>query len=149
MKRDPRLGRAEALRRSMQALIASGGRFAHPANWALVLRVEEGVGVVDLDQAALSDLQEARRGGAGEIAVVADEEAGDVALLQLLLERFLALDVEMVGRLVEQVEVGRSSFIFRNTSRARSPWLSRPIGSRMRAKGKPAWARAGGSPPSR
>jgi hypothetical protein len=32
MKRDPRLGRAEALRRSMQALIASGGRFAHSAN---------------------------------------------------------------------------------------------------------------------
>jgi CHAT domain-containing protein len=34
MKRDPKLGRADALRRSMQALIASGGRFAHPANRA-------------------------------------------------------------------------------------------------------------------
>ena len=42
MKRDPKLGRAEALRRSMQALIASGGRFAHPANWAPFVVVGEG-----------------------------------------------------------------------------------------------------------
>ena len=37
---------------------------------------------------------------------MAHEDAGDVALLELLLEIFLALDVEMVGRLVENVEVG-------------------------------------------
>jgi CHAT domain-containing protein/tetratricopeptide (TPR) repeat protein len=42
MKRDPTLGRAEALRRSMQALIASGGRFTHPANWAPFVVVGEG-----------------------------------------------------------------------------------------------------------
>jgi len=40
--RDPKLGWAEALRRSMQALIASGGRFAHPANWAPFVVVGEG-----------------------------------------------------------------------------------------------------------
>ena len=37
--------------------------------------------------------------------------------------------------------LGRSSFILRNTSRARSPWLSTPIGSSILAKGKPAGAR--------
>ena len=42
MKGDPKLGRAEALRRSMQALIASRGRFAHPANWAPFVVVGEG-----------------------------------------------------------------------------------------------------------
>jgi CHAT domain-containing protein len=42
MKRDPKLGRAEALKRSMQALIASGGRFSHPANWAPFVVVGEG-----------------------------------------------------------------------------------------------------------
>jgi CHAT domain-containing protein len=42
MRRDPSLKRAEALRRSMQALIASGGRFAHPANWAPFVLVGEG-----------------------------------------------------------------------------------------------------------
>jgi CHAT domain-containing protein len=42
MKRDPKLGRAEALRLSMQALIAQGGRFAHPANWAPFVVVGEG-----------------------------------------------------------------------------------------------------------
>ena len=40
--RDPKLGWAEALRRSMQALIASGGGFAHPANWAPFVVVGEG-----------------------------------------------------------------------------------------------------------
>jgi CHAT domain-containing protein len=42
MKRDPKLGRAEALERSMQALIANGGRFSHPANWAPFVVVGEG-----------------------------------------------------------------------------------------------------------
>ena len=43
MKRDPKLGRAEALRRSMQTSeVASGGRFAHPANWAPFVVVGEG-----------------------------------------------------------------------------------------------------------
>ncbi|MGD9922241.1 MAG: tetratricopeptide repeat protein, partial [Pseudorhodoplanes sp.] len=42
MKRERKLGRAEALRRSMQVLIASGGRFAHPAYWAPFVVVGEG-----------------------------------------------------------------------------------------------------------
>ena len=69
------------------------------------LRVEEGVGIVGFDQAALADFEEAGGHGAREEAVVAHEDAGDIALLQLLLEVFLALDVEMVGRLVQHVEV--------------------------------------------
>lgn len=36
------VGRAEALRRSMRALIAAGGRTAHPANWAPFVVVGEG-----------------------------------------------------------------------------------------------------------
>lgn len=42
MKRDRMLGRAEALRRAMQALIAGGGRLAHPALWAPFVVVGEG-----------------------------------------------------------------------------------------------------------
>jgi CHAT domain-containing protein len=38
---DPKIGRAEALRRSMLALIAADG-FAHPANWAPFVVVGEG-----------------------------------------------------------------------------------------------------------
>jgi CHAT domain-containing protein len=34
IKIDPKVGRAEALRCSMLALIAAGGGYAHPANWA-------------------------------------------------------------------------------------------------------------------
>jgi CHAT domain-containing protein len=36
------MGRAEAMRRSMQALIARGGSLAHPANWAPFVVVGEG-----------------------------------------------------------------------------------------------------------
>jgi CHAT domain-containing protein/Tfp pilus assembly protein PilF len=39
---EPNIGRAEALRRSMLALISSGGRNAHPANWAPFVVVGEG-----------------------------------------------------------------------------------------------------------
>jgi len=42
LKVEPKLGRAEALRRSMLAMIASGGRNAHPANWAPFVVVGEG-----------------------------------------------------------------------------------------------------------
>ena len=42
MQRDPKIGRAEALRRSMRALVDSGGRWAHPANWAPFVLVGEG-----------------------------------------------------------------------------------------------------------
>ena len=39
---DPRIGRAEALRRSMLALIQRGGGYAHPSNWAPFVVVGEG-----------------------------------------------------------------------------------------------------------
>ena len=42
LKRDPGLGRAGALQQAMLALIASGGRKAHPANWAPFVVVGEG-----------------------------------------------------------------------------------------------------------
>ena len=42
LKRDNRIGRAEALRRSMRALIGSGGGNAHPANWAPFVVAGEG-----------------------------------------------------------------------------------------------------------
>ena len=42
MERDPKIGRAEALRRSMRALAEKGGRWAHPANWAAFVLVGEG-----------------------------------------------------------------------------------------------------------
>ena len=42
LKRDPGLGRAEALRRAMLALVARGGRMAHPASWAPFVVVGEG-----------------------------------------------------------------------------------------------------------
>ena len=42
LKANPEIGRAEALRRSMGALIASGDRNAHPANWAPFVVVGEG-----------------------------------------------------------------------------------------------------------
>src|ERR671913_16164 len=73
---------------------------------AYLALLEEALGIVDFDQPALADFHEAVGDGAGEVAVVADEQARHVALLQLGLECFLALDVEMVGRLVQQVHVG-------------------------------------------
>jgi hypothetical protein len=39
---DPAIGRSEALRRAMAALIAGGGRAAHPAAWAAFNVVGEG-----------------------------------------------------------------------------------------------------------
>jgi len=42
IKSNPKIGRAEALRRSMLALIAAGGSNAHPANWAPFVVVGEG-----------------------------------------------------------------------------------------------------------
>jgi CHAT domain-containing protein len=43
MASDPKVGRAEALRRSMLALIDKGeAREAHPANWAPFIVVGEG-----------------------------------------------------------------------------------------------------------
>ena len=42
LKANPATGRAEALRRSMKALIAKGGAFAHPALWAPFVLVGEG-----------------------------------------------------------------------------------------------------------
>ena len=42
MKAEPKIGRAEALRRSIAALIARGGRFAHPSVWAPFVLVGNG-----------------------------------------------------------------------------------------------------------
>ncbi len=42
LEADPKIGRAEALRLSMLALIAAGGGNAHPANWAPFVVVGEG-----------------------------------------------------------------------------------------------------------
>jgi CHAT domain-containing protein len=42
LRADPKIGRAEALRRSMLALVATGGGSAHPANWAPFVVVGEG-----------------------------------------------------------------------------------------------------------
>jgi CHAT domain-containing protein len=42
LKADPKIGRAEALRRGMAALIASGERTAHPSAWAPFVVVGEG-----------------------------------------------------------------------------------------------------------
>jgi CHAT domain-containing protein len=42
LKADAKVGRAEALRRSMVALLASGGGYDHPANWVPFVIVGEG-----------------------------------------------------------------------------------------------------------
>jgi CHAT domain-containing protein/tetratricopeptide (TPR) repeat protein len=42
LRANPKIGRAEALRRSMLALSHAGGSFAHPANWAPFVVVGEG-----------------------------------------------------------------------------------------------------------
>jgi CHAT domain-containing protein len=42
LKDDPKIGRAEALRRSMLSMIDSGGDYAHPAFWAPFVLVGEG-----------------------------------------------------------------------------------------------------------
>jgi CHAT domain-containing protein len=42
IKGDDRIGRAEALRRSMLALVGAGGRNSHPATWAPFVVVGEG-----------------------------------------------------------------------------------------------------------
>jgi len=40
----PTIGRAEAMRRAIAKVVASGGRFAHPASWAPFVVVGEGAG---------------------------------------------------------------------------------------------------------
>jgi CHAT domain-containing protein len=42
IKADPKIGRAEALRRSMLALIQTGNNNAHPSNWSPFVVVGEG-----------------------------------------------------------------------------------------------------------
>ena len=42
MKADPKIGRAEALRRSISALIAKGGEYAHPSMWGPFVLVGNG-----------------------------------------------------------------------------------------------------------
>jgi CHAT domain-containing protein/tetratricopeptide (TPR) repeat protein len=42
LKTDPKIARAEALRRAMTGMIARGGRMAHPDNWAPFVVVGEG-----------------------------------------------------------------------------------------------------------
>jgi CHAT domain-containing protein len=42
MKANPKTGRAEALRSSIAAVIAKGGRFAHPSVWAPFVLVGNG-----------------------------------------------------------------------------------------------------------
>jgi CHAT domain-containing protein len=42
IKADPKIGRAEALRRSMLALVSTAGHRAHPANWAPLVLAGEG-----------------------------------------------------------------------------------------------------------
>jgi CHAT domain-containing protein len=41
LRNEPKIGRAEALRRSMLNLIASGGQSAHPSIWAPFVVVGE------------------------------------------------------------------------------------------------------------
>src|SRR5215470_20099609 len=121
-----------------------------PASWAQYRRsagVEEAFGIVELHQASLADLEEAGRHSAGEVAIVAHEQARHVALLELGLERFLALDVEMVGGLVEQVHVGsqqlhleedqpRALAVAQHADRLADP-LEREAGRRKLADGVP------------
>ncbi len=42
MKAEPKIGRAEALRRSIAALIAKGGDYTHPSVWAPFVLVGNG-----------------------------------------------------------------------------------------------------------
>jgi CHAT domain-containing protein len=42
IKDEPKIGRAEALRRSIATLIAKGGPFAHPSVWAPFVLVGDG-----------------------------------------------------------------------------------------------------------
>jgi CHAT domain-containing protein/Tfp pilus assembly protein PilF len=56
LRADPRIGRDEALRRSLTALIANGGDFAHPAVWAPFVLVGDGGRSVAPDTGAAPDI---------------------------------------------------------------------------------------------
>src|SRR4029077_1019030 len=58
---------------------------ASPWRLGYLRSIEEALGIVDFDQASLADFHEAVGDGAGEVAVVADEQARHVALFELLL----------------------------------------------------------------
>ena len=79
------------------------------SQWWSALRLhrlpEAGLGIVDLDQPPPFDPPEAVADGPDEAAVMRDQEAAGVAGIQFGLQRLLPLDVEMVGRLVQQVEI--------------------------------------------
>ena len=113
--------------------------------------VEDGVGVVHLDQPLAIDHPDPRRHAADEGAVVADEKAGGALLQQLPLQRLLPLDVEVVGRLVQQVEGRPGQPQSSMASRARCPPDSRSTGAVCRSTATPApasSARARASPTS-
>ena len=57
LRGDPRIGRAEALRRSMMALISKGDAYAHPANWAPFVLVGEGQGSASAAKAGPTNLR--------------------------------------------------------------------------------------------
>ena len=113
---------------------------------AYLALLEEALGIVDLDQPALADFHEAVGHGAGEIAVVADEQARYVALFQF---RPRALPGPRCRDGWSARPAGTCWAVkassCRKTSRARSPWLRMAIGSGSWRRGSPP-RQAAGSP---
>jgi CHAT domain-containing protein len=75
LKQDPTIGRTEALRRSMLALIARGGRNAHPANWAPFVVVGEG----EASKRGSSSTATVGAAGLSSVATAVSGEPGAVA----------------------------------------------------------------------
>src|SRR5579871_1141553 len=64
--------------------------------------VENRGGVIDLDELFAGDRPDAGRHGFYEGAVVAREKTGRAVFQEFALQHFLALDIEMVGRFIQQ-----------------------------------------------
>ena len=73
----------------------------------LVARRAESLVVAAKDvQMIVSQLPDLRRQAVDQVAVVGDEEDGSLELLQHRLQHFLGRNIQMIGRLVQQQEIG-------------------------------------------
>ena len=89
--------------------------------------------------------------GVQERGVVADDEQGAVVAAQHLLQRLQAVQVQVVGRLVQQQQAGRMPAVQRARQRRPQPLARRSASRRAGARRRPRTesGRARGGPPSR
>jgi hypothetical protein len=108
-----------------------------PAQQALL--VEERVVAAVTDNTAAIEVQRARGGAVQEPAVVRDDDRGPAALREEVLQPFAGLEVEMVGGLVQQQQVGTAQQHGRQRCTPPFP-AAEPLGRQLPGRARQAHA---------